>query len=560
MKIFPASTLTLLAALLGLSFALPSDARAQEAGPPQESDMPEEPIKPAQPGIGADAPEPSPDDEPAPPAVNPPALDPAAPAPKDNPKTSRLNPSTSLLRVNVTAQSYNARLPWQKLSPASRTALGALVSGNRVLTTAQLVSDATFIEIEKPDSGQKVISEVVAVDYEANLAIVAPKSPQPEFFAGLVPLPLDESVRTGDLLKIWQVNTEGGSVITPVRFAEASTGFYFLESSFFLIFKTSGLIQFHSGTSSVPAVKNGRLVGLMLAYSARDQIATLLPAPIIAHFLKDLEDGSYAGFPSHGIRYSQTRDDQFREYLGLTGNDGGVFISAVSPGGSAEAAGLKEGDVLLGINSNAIDARGNYTDPVFGRLNLSHLVKGGAYVGDPVTMDILRGGERKRLTGKLIRENPEDHLIDPYMFDRGPRFLLMGGLLFQELTLPYLKTFGNEWPKEAPFRLVFANGNQKQYKEEGRNKLVILSGVIPSQSVLGYERLASLIVTEVNGKQIKDIKDLDAAFSTPDADGIHTVEFTDYPKKIFLSDELVRKDNAEFMPNYYRIPLQKRLE
>ena len=252
----------------------------------------------------------------------------------------------------------------------------------------------------------------------------------------------------------------------------------------------------------------------MLAYSARDQVATLLPAPIIAHFLKDLEDGTYAGFPNLGIRYSQTLDEQFRDYLGLTEKDGGVFISSVSPGGSAEAAGLQEGDVLLGINSNAIDSRGNYADPVFGRLNLSHLVKGGAYVGDEFTMDILRSGERQRLTGTLIRENSEDHLIDPYMFDRGPRFLLMGGLLFQELTLPYLKTFGNEWPKKAPFKLVFANGNQKKYEDEGRKKLVFLSGVLPSQSVLGYERLASLIVTKVNGKTISDIKDLDAAFST----------------------------------------------
>ena len=137
---------------------------------------------------------------------------------------------------------------------------------------------------------------------------------------------------------------------------------------------------------------------------------------------------------------------------------------------------------------------------------------------------------------------------------------MMGGLLFQELTLPYLKTFGNDWAKKAPFKLVFVNANQKKFEDEGRDKLVFLSGVLPSQSVLGYDRLSSIIVTKVNGQQIKNIKDLDAAFQKPDADGIHKVEFSDYPHLIFLSDELVKKDNAEFMPNYYRIPLLKRLD
>jgi hypothetical protein len=43
---------------------------------------------------------------------------------------------------------------------------------------------------------------------------------------------------------------------------------------------------------------------------------------------------------------------------------------------------------------------------------------------------------------KCLRKDPGDFLVDPYMFDRGPRFMIVGGLIFQELTLPYLEFWG----------------------------------------------------------------------------------------------------------------------
>ena len=80
----------------------------------------------------------------------------------------------SVVRVNATRQAYNFYQPWQKQNPNSRRGLGAIIDGNRVLVTGEMVANATYIELEKADSGAKATAQVVAVDYEANIALLEP--------------------------------------------------------------------------------------------------------------------------------------------------------------------------------------------------------------------------------------------------------------------------------------------------------------------------------------------------------------------------------------------------
>ena len=101
--------------------------------------------------------------------------------------------SNSLVKVNATSQPYSLHMPWQKESPSGRRGLGVVLSGNRVLVTGQMVADATYIELELPTTGQKLPAKVLAVDYEANLALLesAPSDKQKAFFAGLKPMAVD---------------------------------------------------------------------------------------------------------------------------------------------------------------------------------------------------------------------------------------------------------------------------------------------------------------------------------------------------------------------------------
>ncbi len=81
----------------------------------------------------------------------------------------------------------------------------------------------------------------------------------------------------------------------------------------------------------------------------------------------------------------------------------------------------------------------------------------------------------------------------------------------------------------------------------GRNRLVILSRTIPTEATLGYERISSVIVTKVNGKEIADIPSLVNAFKTPEKNGIHTIEVDNVLKKLYLDAETAAKVEANFL-------------
>lgn len=470
------------------------------------------------------------------------------------------SPDTSMVRVNVTSQPHNFNLPWQKRPPSSRQGLGALLSDQRILVTAELIQDATYIELEQAASGRKVAATPDTIDYEANLAILRPAAEAADFLAGMLPLEVDSTPpQPGEPLAVWQFEENGSPVSTDITFDKAELGRYFLESAYFLQFEASGAVSYRAGSFTLPVLHQGRLTGLLLTYSTKDQVAEILPYPIIRAFLDDAADGAYEGFPNFGIRFAPTLDEQLRSYLNLGNHPGGILITGVMSGTSAAQAGLQEGDVLLKVAGHPIDARGNYPDPTWGVMALGHLVKGAARVGQDLPVQVVRNGELKDLSVSMTRKAPEEHLIDPYMFDRAPHFLLLGGLLFQELSQPYLESFGKEWRERAAFRLVHALAHPESYEKEGRRKLVFLGGVIPSESTIGYENIAGTIVNRVNGVDIKDIKDLDTALQTP-LEGIHKIEVSDPPFTLYVDAAQAERDNTVLLPQRYRITPTKRID
>lgn len=469
--------------------------------------------------------------------------------------------NNSLVRVNATSQPYSLHLPWQKESPSSRRGLGVVLAGNRVLVTGQMVANATYIELELPEKGQKISAKVVAVDYEANLALLesAPSDKQKAFFAGLKPMAVDTSTRIDDKVDILQTGRVGELIKSELRISKVMTRRYNVEGSGFLVYEANNIVRSEANSFTLPVVKSGKLVGLLLSYDSKNQVTTILPAPIIEHFLKDVADGSYEGFPSLGMELQTTLDEQFREFLGLKPDAPGVLISMVMKGGSAEKAGMKKGDILVAINGFGIDSRGDYRDPQFGALSSSHLVRGRAYVGDKVEIQVIREGKEVTLKGELTRRKPDDFLVLPYLFDKGPRYVLMGGLLFQELSHPYLDAFGDEQRGGAILRLSRVASHPDKYEEEGRKKLVFLSLVLPTPSAQGYDKLGGQVVNKVNGKAIKDLNDLNEAFKSV-KDTTHVIELNDFPHILYLDTATAANDNKRLLGGAYRIGSLMRLE
>lgn len=443
----------------------------------------------------------------------------------------------SLVRINSTIQSWSAIQPWDKSPPTNRRALGVLLSDRRVLTTAEMAADATYIELENADSTRTIPAKVVAIDYEANLALLEPDNGDIEsFFSDLKPLSIGQAATIGDQVDVWQLEDNGMPIITKANIQSVDIVSSFASGHFFLTYEAKGSMQSASNSFTVPVIRNGKLLGLLSTYDAKDQIIDVIAPEIIGAFLSDTADGNYNGFPSLGIAITSTVDPNFRDWLKLSEEVGGLYVTKVRKNSSAQKAGLQKGDVIIDINGKPIGRRGYYTDDLYGRLYWSHLIRGSLKIGDEVKLNILRDGEQIQLSATL--ERPADQLVPTHTFDQAPRYLVKGGLIFQELTATYLKAFGKNWESKAPLNLLDVLSSPEDY-EDGKDRVVFLSATIPTPATTGYERLRNFVIKKVNGQDIADIPSLINAFKQPVPDQIHTIEFAEGPPKTIYLDAML---------------------
>ncbi|MBT8037020.1 MAG: PDZ domain-containing protein [Verrucomicrobiae bacterium] len=441
---------------------------------------------------------------------------------------------TSVVRINSTLQTWSAAQPWDKSAPKKRRALGALLSDNRVLTTAEMATNVTYIELENADSTRRIPAKVIAIDYEANLALLEPDNGDTQgFFKGLKPLTLGSPAKIGDEVSVWQLEENGMPLVTRATIQGVDIVSSFAQGHYFLTYEVKGSMQSSTSSFTLPVIRNNQLLGLLTSYSAKDQIIDVMAPEIIAAFLADTADKKYEGFPSLGIAISSTVDPNFRTWLKLSDDVGGLYVTRIRKNSAAEKAGIEKGDVIIQIDNKDIGRRGYYSDANYGKLFWSHLIRGTHKVGDSINLTVLRNGDEKKITATLAR--PGKRLIASHTFDQAPRYLVKGGFIFQELTATYLKAFGKDWESKAPLNLLDVISSPEDY-EEGRNKLVFLSATIPTPATTGYERLRNFIVNKVNGQPIADIPSLIKAFQAAGPDGLHTIEFAHGPPKTIFLD------------------------
>lgn len=462
----------------------------------------------------------------------------------------------SVLRVNVTNQPYDFVRPWGKRPPFARRGIGAVLPNNRILVTAELVANANYVELEAADGGQKAPASVEVVDYEANLALL--KAEETSLLKDLKPLELTVAT-VGDALAVWQLEANGNLLVTRGPMTSVEVSRYPVDNASFLVYRMTASLQFRDSSFVLPVVKDDKLVGLVMRYDGQSNNADIVPTPVIEHFLRDAAQPPYKGFPRAGMSFSGTRDPQLRRYVGLPENtSGGVYITEVLKDGPSAKAGLLEGDVLLRVNDQPIDQDGNYVDPIYGKIAVSHLLSVRHNEGDTVKFTIFRKGETKDISVKLTRRPLSEYVSEPYVIDRAPKFYILGGLVLQELSRQYLKEWGPSWEKKAPEELVHLDRAQNELFTDGPRKIVFLGRVLPSDATVGYEDLSHLVVTEINDVPLRSLNDVPQALEKVQ-NGFHKIEFSSDPTVIYLDAQQVATSEA-ILAKTYRLPALKRLE
>ena len=462
----------------------------------------------------------------------------------------------SLVRVNVTGQPYDYFRPWQKKAPVSKRALGAVLSKGRVLVTADLVSNQNYVELERAESGEKTAANVQVIDYEANLALLEPS--EKSFLDGITPLDIAADTVVGDRIAAWQLEPTGALVATEGLVTTIQMTKYPVDVGQFLTYRISLPMQYRENSYTIPLVKNNKLAGLLLRYDPRSQLIDAIPAPVITHFLKEAESENYRGFPGVGFSFFPTKDPQLRKFAGESGK-GGVYVTSVEPNMPAQKAGIKVGDIVKSIGNHEIDENGNYVDPLYGKIDFTNLISAHSYTGDVLPFQIQREGKPMELKVTLEHRDTKDYVSPPYSLDEAPKYLVLGGLIFQELSRQYLKEWGPNWQREAPQRFVYLDRFQSELFPGEHRRIVILSQVLPANNTIGYDEFSYLTVTKVNGKEIKSLNDLAEAVKQPVEGGFIKIETEEDPKQIELEAKSITDEAPDLQENY-GIPSLQRLD
>jgi hypothetical protein len=455
----------------------------------------------------------------APPRAAAPAT-PSAPvpvaAPPVAPSATNGHLRAGIVSVRVTGQDWNWRAPWEKQAPWTRTVTGLVVPGRKILVASTAFGNHLLVEAQKLGSEARTVARVELVDQEGPLALVAVDDPA--FWDGLEPLPLAERAPgEGDVTVLrWQRSGLLDSYPGTVR--QVRSGRHGLSQTSLLTLEigtsTDGL-----GESEVVVAK-GRVAGLVTGRTGDAYGA--LAAPVLEQFLEGAAKGDWRSFARAGLAWQDLTNPALRESLGQRPDETGIRLTRVAAHGSAGGV-LKPGDVVLEMGGAKLDPTGYYEHPLYGRMLFALLFSDGRRPGETMAVKVLRDGQRLDLQLPLRAMRPEQDRVPPYVFGRGPDYVVVGGLVFEELTRPYLGAWG-DWARRAPPRLLVAIDREPEDAGAEPTRIVLLSSVLPDAANLGYQELRDLIVERVNGRAVSSLADLRQAFASPQG-GFHVVEF-----------------------------------
>jgi S1-C subfamily serine protease len=409
----------------------------------------------------------------------------------------------SVVKVITTSDAPDYEQPWQTEGPAAAVGSGAIVMttrGARVLTNAHVVENQIFIEVRRYGKSRKFEAAVEGVGHVCDLALL--KIKDSGFAKGAPAIPVGDLPWLGDRVAALGFPI-GGDRLSITEGVVSRIEMYPYAHSQRNLLAVQIDAAINSGNSGGPVVKDGEIVGI--AFEAMDEaenVGYMIGAPVVKHFLRDIEQGVNDGFPDLGIVIQALESKSHRRSLGLSPRShSGVLITGVVHGGSADGI-LEEGDVLLMLDKKYVAADGSLSFRKGERIDMAHQVAK-HHVGESMPVKVYRDG--KEHSFELPLKAPR-FLVAEDSYDVKPTYYLYGGLLFVPLSRDLLKTWGSEWWQEAPPGIISIYEND--ICSASRSEVVVLQKVLADRVNQGYHDVEMLVVDQVQGRNIRNLKEL----------------------------------------------------
>jgi S1-C subfamily serine protease len=447
----------------------------------------------------------------------------------------------SVIQVYVFAQEEDYSKPWQRPGTESWTGSAFAIGGRKLLTNAHNVADSKVIRAKRADNPKRFEARVLFAGHDCDLALITVDDDA--FWQGLEPLSIGDRPEMRSTVATVGYPTGGTklSITEGVVSRMELRAYSHSRGDAHLTIQIDAAIN--PGNSGGPVMQGDKVVGVAFQGQFFTQsIGYMIPPSVIRHFLRDVEDGTYDGYPELGLETADLENDTLRRFLEVPEGETGVVVLKATP--YASCVGLVErNDVVHAIDGIPIENDGTIR---IGSDFFDHiLVVEDKQIGETVTLTVRRKGEVRDVPVLLKAWGAR---MKPSMtYDLPAPYLVTGGYVFLPLTTNYLIRVRRS--EELTFYL------QQYYRtvaEEGktREQLVLLSRVLPHPSNR-YRTYRNAIVERVDGTAPNDFRHFVRLLEQGSVDAMVRIEFEGVNVPPLILDRAkIAQVNEEILKRY----------
>ncbi len=455
----------------------------------------------------------------------------------------------SLARISNTGQAANYRIPWLPGATGGGSGTGWVVSKDRILTNAHVVSNARYLTVEKENDPKKYIAEVEHIAHDCDLALL--KLKDLSFFKGAAPLPIGGIPGIETTVSVYGYPI-GGDRLSATRGVVSRVDFRTYSHSIVdshLVIQIDAAIN--PGNSGGPVLQDGKVVGVAFQGFSGDvaqNVGYMIPTPVIQRFLKDVEDGRYDRYMDLSIGIFNTLNPAMRKALNLPNDDRGVLVTSVASAGVCAGI-VKVGDVVIALDGLPVSSDGFLE--LEGERVLMAEVAERKFRGDKIAISLLRDGTPVEAEVTFDRAFP--HTMQANSYEVEATYVLAGGLLFQPLSRNLLSAYQFKSPRIDYF---FDNFVSKELYIN-HPEVIILSAILPDPINTYLTEFKDGIVDQINERKIRTLKDVAAAFA--EKSDFYVVKFLGTGRPLVLERAAVEAAR-ERIKNRYNVLAEQNLE
>ena len=254
-----------------------------------------------------------------------------------------------------------------------------------ILTNNHVVDKADRIQVKFNGDPTEYNAKVVGVDAPTDLAVIRVLGKN-----GLMPARIGNSdaVQVGDWAVAigspfgYDATVTAGIISAKERDVDPTQQFqHFLQTD----------AAINPGNSGGPLLNiRGEVIGINTAIASRSGgfqgIGFAMPMNTAVKVYNDIIKNGKVTRGGIGIEFTPSDSEQARNLLKAYGANEGVFVQRVTPGGPADKAGLKSGDIIVALNGQQVRNGGDLVDRITA-----------TPVGTPVEVTVLRNGKRENV-------------------------------------------------------------------------------------------------------------------------------------------------------------------